>query len=207
MAYVYRHIRLDKNEPFYIGIGSDKDYRRANVNTRRNKHWLNISKFGYEVEIIYDDLTWDEACLKEKEFISLYGRSDKGMGSLCNLTDGGDGCYGRIIIVSDDTKRKMSENRKGKKTYIVTDEIRKNMSLAAKKRGISKEHLVKMIAGRSKIKSSHRKGIPHTEETRKKISESQTGVKKSEEWCKKHSETIKQYWKNKKIKNQKHADT
>jgi hypothetical protein len=22
MAYVYRHIRLDKNEPFYIGIGS-----------------------------------------------------------------------------------------------------------------------------------------------------------------------------------------
>lgn len=24
MAYVYRHIRLDKNEPFYIGIGKDE---------------------------------------------------------------------------------------------------------------------------------------------------------------------------------------
>lgn len=22
--YLYRHIRLDKNEPFYIGIGSEK---------------------------------------------------------------------------------------------------------------------------------------------------------------------------------------
>lgn len=24
MAVVYRHIRLDKNEPFYIGIGNEK---------------------------------------------------------------------------------------------------------------------------------------------------------------------------------------
>ena len=29
MAYVYRHIRLDKNEPFYIGIGSDANYSRS----------------------------------------------------------------------------------------------------------------------------------------------------------------------------------
>lgn len=35
MAYVYRHIRLDKNQPFYIGIGSDTDgrYHRANSNS------------------------------------------------------------------------------------------------------------------------------------------------------------------------------
>ena len=31
MAYVYQHVRLDTNEPFYIGIGSDdKNYQRAN---------------------------------------------------------------------------------------------------------------------------------------------------------------------------------
>jgi len=29
MCYVYRHIRLDKNEPFYIGIGSDFNYQRS----------------------------------------------------------------------------------------------------------------------------------------------------------------------------------
>jgi hypothetical protein len=27
--YVYRHIRLDKNEPFYIGIKNKKNYARA----------------------------------------------------------------------------------------------------------------------------------------------------------------------------------
>lgn len=33
--YLYRHIRLDKNEPFYIGIGTKivktSEYRRANI--------------------------------------------------------------------------------------------------------------------------------------------------------------------------------
>jgi hypothetical protein len=31
MAYLYRYIRLDKNKPFYIGIGSDNkgQYKRA----------------------------------------------------------------------------------------------------------------------------------------------------------------------------------
>jgi hypothetical protein len=28
-AYVYRHIRLDKNQPFYIGIGRTENYARA----------------------------------------------------------------------------------------------------------------------------------------------------------------------------------
>lgn len=43
MAYVYRRIRLDKNEPFYIGIGTDtKNYKRANVRSLRNRVWKNI---------------------------------------------------------------------------------------------------------------------------------------------------------------------
>ena len=43
MAYVYRHIRLDTNQPFYIGIGSDKNYFRANQKTssKRNSYWVN----------------------------------------------------------------------------------------------------------------------------------------------------------------------
>jgi hypothetical protein len=39
---VYRHIRLDKNEPFYIGIGSDRNYKRASSIKDRNKYWGNI---------------------------------------------------------------------------------------------------------------------------------------------------------------------
>ena len=29
MAYVYKHTRLDTNEVFYIGIGSQNKYKRA----------------------------------------------------------------------------------------------------------------------------------------------------------------------------------
>jgi hypothetical protein len=98
MAYLYRHIRLDKNEPFYIGIGGDEEgnYERAYHNGHyRNKHWKNIvAQSPYEVEILLDNLTWDEACNKEIEFIELYGRNDLKQGSLCNMTNGGDGCKG-----------------------------------------------------------------------------------------------------------------
>lgn len=201
MAYVYRHIRLDKNEPFYIGIGSDENYNRAKTNTRRNKHWLNISKFGFEVDILFDNLTWNEACEKEKEFIALYGRSDLGKGVLCNLTNGGDGVLGRIFKHSEDSKLKMSKTRKGVRQYVASLETRQKMSDNAKKRGMTKEHKEKMLEGKRKVGwQGHRKGIPHTEETRKKMSENRKGEKKSEEWCKAQSERVKLYWSNKKQK-------
>jgi hypothetical protein len=98
MAYIYRHIRLDKNEPFYIGIGKDdlKEFKRAHHSgNKRNKIWKAItSKTGYIVEILFDDLSWEEAKLKEIEFIKLYGRINKGNGILSNMTDGGDGSLG-----------------------------------------------------------------------------------------------------------------
>lgn len=113
MAYVYRHIRLDKNQPFYIGIGSDSTYKRAYSTKNRNKHWKSIIFLtSYNIEIVLDDLTWEEACEKEKEFIELYGRHDKGEGPLCNYTDGGEGAYGRIP--SFDTRKKISQSVSGK---------------------------------------------------------------------------------------------
>jgi len=112
MAYVYRHIRLDKNEPFYIGIGSDITYKRANEKARRNNIWKKIvAKSDYEIEILFDDITYDEAKLKEIEFINLYGRLDLGNGTLANLTDGGDG----TINPSQETRDKISKVNKGRK--------------------------------------------------------------------------------------------
>ncbi len=94
MAYVYRHIRLDKNIPFYIGIGGDDIYKRANDRKFRNPHWLRIvKKTEYEIEILFDNISWPEACKKEIEFIALYGRSKDG-GVLTNITKGGDGKLG-----------------------------------------------------------------------------------------------------------------
>jgi hypothetical protein len=113
MAIVYRHIRLDKNEPFYIGIGND--LYRAYVKNGRNKYWKNIvNKTDYKIEILFNDLSWDEACEKEKEFIKLYGRKDLGLGPLVNMTDGGDGCNN----LSYEIKKRISNSKKGNKYWI-----------------------------------------------------------------------------------------
>lgn len=90
---LYRHIRLDKNEPFYIGISDN--YDRPFSKHSRNKYWKNvIANTDYRVEIILDGLTRNEVEQKEIEFISLYGRKNLGVGTLVNLTDGGTGGLG-----------------------------------------------------------------------------------------------------------------
>jgi hypothetical protein len=69
MAYVYRHIRLDKNEPFYIGIGGDNNYQRTYSKNSRNIFWQRVvKKTNYNVDILLDNLTKDEA--KEKMKLS-----------------------------------------------------------------------------------------------------------------------------------------
>lgn len=116
--YVYRHIRLDKNIPFYIGIGCKVSYGRAYESnpSKRTAFWCRVAnKAGYKVEIMFDNLYKEEAVIKEKEFISLYGRLDLNLGSLVNMTDGGDGIFN--IVVSDERRKKISENMKGSKNH------------------------------------------------------------------------------------------
>ena len=73
MAYVYKHIRLDNNNVFYVGIGSDSSYKRANSKSDRNKYWKNIvNKHGYIIEIYKNNISWDEACVIEKELIKYF---------------------------------------------------------------------------------------------------------------------------------------
>jgi hypothetical protein len=86
---VYRHIRLDINKVFYIGIG--KDINRA-YSKKRSKKWFDVIKnTEYKVDILFEDLTIDEAFNKEIELIKLYGREDLNEGFLVNLTNGGAG--------------------------------------------------------------------------------------------------------------------
>ncbi len=94
MAYVYKHTRLDNNEIFYIGIGlnSDDNYKRAFDTYGRNKIWYKIiKKTPYVVDILFDNISWTDACNKEIELINLLGRKINKTGTLCNLTEGGDG--------------------------------------------------------------------------------------------------------------------
>jgi len=112
--YLYRHIRLDKNEPFYIGIGTKNkkdlefnDYFRATSRKSRNKIWKSIlAKTDYAVEILLESDNYDFIKQKEIEFIALYGRKNLNNGSLVNLTDGGDGALG--VILSMEARQKIS---------------------------------------------------------------------------------------------------
>lgn len=95
MAYVYTYTRLDKNEIFYVGIGSDSKYKRAKNLSLRTDYFKKITnKSEYKLDIVFDNLSWEDACLKEIELIALYGRKDLGTGNLVNFTDGGEGRKG-----------------------------------------------------------------------------------------------------------------
>jgi hypothetical protein len=115
MAYLYRHIRLDKNEPFYIGISASDNLKRAyDVKPLRRNRIFNgiVAKTECEVEILFDDLTWEQACEKEKEFIILYGRKDLKTGTLANMSGGGEGSFG--VIITEEQRKVRSANNKGR---------------------------------------------------------------------------------------------
>jgi hypothetical protein len=167
MAIVYRHIRLDKNEVFYIGIG--KSEKRAYTKRSRNQHWKNIvSKTEYKVEIIFENLSWEDACEKEIELIKFYGRKDLGLGTLVNLTDGGDGSIN--VKMSIETKEKMSKSSKGKKKPEFTNEHIRNLSESHKGKKLSKEQKEKISKSLKGIKRGK-----FSEEHIKKLSESHKG--------------------------------
>lgn len=179
MAYLYRHIRLDKNEVFYVGIGTTNDnYKRAYDTIQRSDFWKKITKKSdYIVEIVFDNLTEKESKLKEQEFIDLYGRKDKKEGTLCNMTDGGEGNKG--WIPSKKWRETKSKSRKGTS---FNQEWKEKLSDAAKKRGLqhnwskkSREKLSKAMKGRKPPQSTidavrkANKGRPKTREELEKL--------------------------------------
>lgn len=145
--YIYRHLRNDTGAVFYVGRGCVRSNRafgleRAYDIKGRSPYWSNVvsSAGGFTVEVMLIDLTKEQANLKEKEFITLYGRRNLGEGVLCNLTDGGDGGC-RLVFTAEmrekwsrmhggdrhpnwgkrlsaDTIRKKSESTKGPKHHL-----------------------------------------------------------------------------------------
>lgn len=132
MSLVYKHIRLDKNEPFYIGIS--KNYKRAYDFYCRSKFWKSVyNKTDIKVEIIIDNISYKKAQELEKQLIQKYGRRDSGTGILVNMTDGGEGHLG----MSEANKLKISKLRKGKPTtlgYKHNEKTKQRLSFLAKYR-------------------------------------------------------------------------
>lgn len=127
-----------------------------------NKHLLSsIEKYGFDsfkvTPILDVAFSKEELNIKEKTYILIYDSLNNGY----NHNFGGDSIGS--IVMSEDTKQKISKSNKGKRR---SEETRKLLSIV-------------------------NTGKHHTEETKKKMSISKTGFKHSEESKKKMSEEWK----------------
>ena len=189
--YVYEWIRLDTNEPFYVGKGCGN---RATI-PYRNRHFNNIiNKLGLEnlaVSFLHEGLDEKTSFEYEIYYISLY-QDELGF-NLTNLTDGGTG--GNVYMYRTEeemkeTRRKLSEaakncseeTRKKRRDSAIRNmakaEIREKISKSLKGRPKTLEHKMKVIESNKKKSkemaekiSKLKKGVPLSDSHKKKLSE------------------------------------
>ena len=105
-----------ENDKYYVGItkqGISRRWRKNGKGYETQNFWKVIQKYGWDNikhEIIAENLTHDEACKLEKEYISSLRTTERQFGY--NLTTGGDGNFNW----SEESKKKLSQSRKGKYT-------------------------------------------------------------------------------------------
>jgi ketosteroid isomerase-like protein len=138
---VYLHRKATNNIVFYVGMG---ELKRAYNTESRSKWWKKTyKKHGRIVDIVAQDLNIDDAYELEMFLISEIGRKDKGLGSLVNLDDGGDGATGHIPTQS--ARRKLSKRMSKKVINTETLEVLKSGTELLNKYGLyggvlQKEH-------------------------------------------------------------------
>ena len=126
--YVYEWIRLDTNEPFYVGKGKGNRWRT--FHHRNNYFTYIVNKVPIVVNILHEGLDEETAFGLECYYIWLY-RDIIGY-EMCNFNDGGEGCaligknhpfYGKNPrdFMTEDTRkeqsRKISLANKGKNPW------------------------------------------------------------------------------------------
>lgn len=180
--YVYIH--TTPNNKKYIGITSQKpETRWANgFGYTHNKYFNNaIEKYGWnniKHEIVFENLTKEEASKVEVELIDKYKTCDRNYGY--NLTTGGE----INKHYSQETIQLMSINNSGSNNPFYgkkhTAETKRHMSEMAKGRIFSEETRKKLsdnMTGRYVGDKNPMYGKTHTDEARLKISETHKGIK------------------------------
>lgn len=133
--YTYLWIDPKTNIPRYVGKGCGyRAYHHLKSNSRIGNLLRKRIRDGYSPQpIIHYEVDEDTALEMEKFWINHFGREDLGLGTLFNLTNGGDGTSGKIL--SEDSRNKISLKLKNNKNGLGTkrtEEVRLKMSIAQK---------------------------------------------------------------------------
>jgi hypothetical protein len=178
--YLYHHKNSLTKELFYVGIGTNK--RAWDFLSGRNSHYKNyIKKHGEPiVDIIKENLTKEEACSLEIEFIAKYGR--KGIepnGILLNKSIGGEiTALGNKF--TEEQKQKIVQTKIGQKYNIPEGRIHGSKG-KPKPDGFMNNEMREKISKGNKGKKHNKihsnKGIPISEETKQKISKANSKPK------------------------------
>jgi hypothetical protein len=177
-----------KNCPFYVGKGQNHRYKKHRKEAKILMtdpgrklqriviiHKLWKKKLDFEIDIVFDNLTEQEAFELEAMAIEAYGRIDLGTGILTNLTNGGEGASG--LIQSEEKKNKLSKKAIGNKRWVG----RKHSEEAKIKIGLANSGKNHYMFGKHcteeqrRINSNSHKGKKLSEITKKRISEAKTG--------------------------------
>ena len=157
-SLVYSHRRISDGEIFYIGIA--RNQKRPYTKRDRSDIWNKyVNKYEYEVEILHENITWQEACKFEKNYISLYGRRDLKTGRLLNMTDGGDGAVNSLHHWSLDVGKKEQVRAKISEANIGKPSPFKGKSHSEEAKQVNREKHIGKAPG-NKGKPSPYKGIP-----------------------------------------------
>ena len=167
MYTVYQH-KNKTNGKVYIGITSRKPEERwgdKGCNYKTSPHFYSaIQKYGwdnFEHNILFIDLTKEQACLKEQELIKKFNSMNRDYGY--NSTSGGE-----IFIMNEETKQKISQSMIGNKNgsgHVCTEEKKQKISEAQKGRKFTEEHKQKLSDA---AKNRH---VPCSEEKKKILSQ------------------------------------
>ena len=163
--YVYAYLRED-GTPYYIGKG--KRFRAF------DKHRIAVPPNKSQIVFLETNLSDVGALALERRYIRWYGRKDLCTGILRNMTDGGDGSSG--FQPTEETRKKLSEAKRGRKGKKHSEETRKKLSEAKKGRKLSQETRLKMSQSKKgKPANCSMSGKKHSEETKRKMAAKSKG--------------------------------